>query len=112
MDVTEVMAQIIVTDLERSGAFYEALFGRPADAKPMPKLQEWHVDGAGAIQVYEEFGRAGRSGVTLHVADLDAAAAELDAAGIEHDPIAEADYVRIVILADPDGNRVVLAGKK
>lgn len=112
MDVTEVMAQIIVTDLERSTAFYEALFGRPPDANPMAQLHEWHFAAAGAVQVFQEPDRAGRSGATLHVADLDAAAVGLDAAGIDHDPIAEADYVRIVVLADPDGNRIVLAGEK
>jgi predicted enzyme related to lactoylglutathione lyase len=112
MDVIEVMAQIIVTDLDRSTAFYGALLGGPPDVNPMPKLHEWHLDRAGAIQVYEEPERAGRSGATLHVADLDAAAAHLDSAGIAHEPVAEADYVRIVVLADPDGNRIVLAGEK
>lgn len=112
MDVTEVMAQLIVADLDEATAFYSSLFGRPPDANPMAKLHEWHVDGAGGIQVYEEPERAGKSGATIAVGDLEAAVAALDAAGIDHDPIAEADYVRIVVLADLDGNRIVLAGEK
>ena len=112
MEITTVMAQLIVTDLDRSVAFYSTLFGRAPDANPMDKLFEWHFDGAGAIQVYEEPGRAGGSGATLHVGDLDAAVTELDSAGIAHEPLVEANYVRVVQLADPDQNRIVLTGDK
>lgn len=112
MKITTVMAQLIVTDLDRSVTFYSALFGRGPDVNPMEKLQEWHFENAGAIQVYEEPERAGCSGATISVEDLDAAVAELDHAGLEHGPLVEADYVRIVQLADPDRNRIVLTGKK
>lgn len=112
MDVTIVMAQLIVADLERSVAFYTTLFGRGPDANPMDKLQEWHFDHSGAVQVYEEPDRAGRSGATLNVSDLDAAVVALDHAGIEHGPLVEANYVRVVQLDDPDRNRIVLTGAK
>jgi predicted enzyme related to lactoylglutathione lyase len=112
MHVSTVMAQLIVSDLDRSVAFYTKLFGRVPDANPMEKLQEWHFDDAGAIQVYEEPGRAGGSGATLHVDDLDAVVVALDGAGIEHEPVADATFVRIVQLSDPDLNRIVLSGDK
>ena len=112
MNISTVMAQLIVSDLDRSVDFYTRLFGRAPDANPMDKLYEWHFAGAGAIQVYEEPDRAGRSGATLHVADLDAAVVDLDAAGIAHEPLVEANYVRVVQLADPDQNRIVLTGAK
>jgi catechol 2,3-dioxygenase-like lactoylglutathione lyase family enzyme len=110
VDISTVMAQMIVTDLDRSVEFYSRLFGRAPDASPMDGLREWHVEGAGAIQVYEEPDRAGRSGVTLHVGDLEGAVASLDAAGIAHEPIAEATFVRVVELVDPDDNRIVVTG--
>jgi len=54
MNVTTVMAQLIVSDLERSVAFYSALFGRGPDANPMDKLYEWHC---GDLQNYIFFPR-------------------------------------------------------
>jgi predicted enzyme related to lactoylglutathione lyase len=112
MNVTTVMSQLIVSDLDRSVDFYTRLFGRRPDANPMEKLQEWHFENSGAVQVYEEPERAGRSGTTIGVADLDAAVTSLDDAGIEHEPLVEANYVRVVQLADPDQNRIVLTGAK
>ena len=112
MNVTTVMAQLIVSDLDRSVDFYTELFGRTPDANPMDKLQEWYFADSGAIQVYEEPERAGRSGATLNVFDLDASVVDLDASGIVHEPIVEANYVRVVQLADPDQNRIVLTGAK
>lgn len=112
MNVTIVMSQLIVSDLDRSVDFYTQLFGRGPDANPMEKLQEWHFENAGAVQFYEEPERAGRSGATINVSDLDASVAALDDLGIEHEPLVEANYVRVVQLADPDQNRIVLTGAK
>ncbi|MCU1388301.1 MAG: glyoxalase [Ilumatobacteraceae bacterium] len=112
MNVSIVMAQLIVSDLDRSVDFYSRLFGRAPDASPMEGLREWYFDNAGAIQVYEESERAGVSGATINVGDLDAELAALDAAGIDHEPLVEANYVRVVQLADPDQNRIVLTGAK
>ena len=94
MDVEVVMAQLIVTDHARSVDFYTALFGRRPDSRPMDKLAEWYMSGAGAVQVFEEAERAGRSGVTLQVSDLDGEVAVLDRIGVAHEPITEATYVR------------------
>lgn len=112
MNVDVVMSQIIVADADRAVTFYTTLFGRGPDAKPMDKLHEWHFERAGAVQVYEEPERAGASGVTLHLVDLDAACAALDRAGIDHEPVVDATFVRVVQLEDPDRNRVVLTGAK
>lgn len=112
MNVSNVMAQLIVSDESRAVGFYSSLFGRAPDATPMNKLFEWHFEGSGAIQVYEEPERAGRSGATINVSDLDAEVRSLDAAGIDHEPLVEATHVRVVQLVDPDENRIVLTGSK
>jgi predicted enzyme related to lactoylglutathione lyase len=112
MTVTTVMAQLIVSNLQTSVEFYATLFGRGPDASPMEKLHEWHFEGAGAVQVYEEPERAGASGATLNVTDLDAQVVALDRAGIAHEPLVEANYVRVVQLVDPDQNRIVFTGAK
>ena len=111
MSVTAVMAELFVTDAERAVQFYTRLFRRPPDDTPMDKLFEWHFDGPG-VQVFEDPDRAGRSGATIVVTDLDAEVAVLNDAGISHGPLIEATYVRLVQLADPDQNRIVLSGAK
>jgi predicted enzyme related to lactoylglutathione lyase len=112
MQVSTVMAQLIVSDADRSVEFYSRLFARVPDSTPMDKLYEWHFGDSGSIQVYEEPLRAGSSGATIGVSDLDAEVTALDRAGIAHEPVVEADYLRIVQLGDPDHNRIVLTGTK
>jgi len=107
MRVIAVMAQLIVSDLATSVRFYGSVFGREPDARPMYGLAEWHFAGAGAIQVFEEAARAGKSGVTVGVDNVDQQIAALEAAGIDHDPPIAATYVRLTTLSDPDGNRIV-----
>lgn len=107
MDINTVMTQLIVSDLETSVDFYASLFGRQPDARPMDRLAEWHFPEAGAIQVYQEPERAGRSGVTINVGSIDAVAEQLDELGVAHEPPMQATYVRVLQLADPDQNRIV-----
>lgn len=109
MTVTHALASLVVTDLARAEDWYAALFGRAPDARPMAGLLEWHLD-SGGVQVFTEPDRAGRSGVTLAVDDLEFLAAALTAAGVEHGGPTRATSSRLLQLSDPDGNRVVLTG--
>ncbi len=79
MTITAALASMTVTDLDRAGAWYAALLGRGPDARPMDGLLEWHLPGGSGVQVWSEPDRAGRSGVTLAVDDLDAVARALTA---------------------------------
>jgi len=81
------------------------------DARPMAGLLEWHTGPDAGVQVWAEPERAGRSGATLATDDLDGVAAALTAAGVDHDGPVRATSSRILQLADPDGNRVVLTGR-
>jgi hypothetical protein len=45
VEITQVLAGIAVADLHRAAAWYEVLFGRPADAEPMDGLIEWRIAG-------------------------------------------------------------------
>ena len=110
MTVTTVLAQATVTDLDRAERWYATLFGRGPDSHPMDGLLEWRLVDAGGVQVWREPGRSGASTVVLGVADLDAVAATLAAAGIAHDGPVPGGGSRVLVLADPDGNRVVLVG--
>lgn len=53
---------------------------------------------------------AGRSSLVIAETDLDGVAARLTAAGTSHDGVGDVSSGRALILADPDGNRVVLTG--
>jgi predicted enzyme related to lactoylglutathione lyase len=111
MQIDHVLAVVPVADIGRADRFYETLFGRPADNRPMPSLVEWRVTGAGWVQVHEDAGRAGSGLLNLAVADLDAACEELVAAGIDAGEVLEANKgVRLLPLTDPDGNGVTLLG--
>ena len=125
MNVETVMAQLIVADLTRSADFYRTLFGGATPTSARWRSSTSGTSGTGgAVQVYEEPERAGQSGVTLAVADLDAEVAALDAAGIEHEPLVDATYVRVVQLTDPtrtgssssapspDGDRRLVTGRR
>ena len=105
-----LLAQCTVGDLDRAEGWYSRVFGRSADARPMPGLLEWHVGDGFGLQVWSEPERAGRSSVVLADTDLDETAQRLEAAGIDHDGPQPGGGARILQLADPDGNRVVLTG--
>jgi hypothetical protein len=69
MAIEHVLAVVPVSDLERADAWYEALFGRPADNQPMPSLVEGQVTGAGWVQVTVDTDRAGSGLLNLAVDD-------------------------------------------
>ncbi len=108
--IQRVLANCTVTNLDRAEEWYTRLFDREPDARPMPGLLEWHLGDTFGLQVWSESGRAGHSSVVLDETDLDAAAARLAAAGLEHAGPQAGGGARILQLTDPDGNRVVFTG--
>lgn len=110
MTFSSVLAQCTVSDLATAERWYAALWDRAPDARPMPGLLEWHLPGGSGLQVWSEADRAGRSSVVLATGDLDAAAARLHAAGAAPGEPQPGGGGRVLELADPDGNRVVLTG--
>jgi len=59
MKIDNAIASIAVKDLKAASAWYEKLFGRPADSTPMPEVAEWKFERGGWLQVYELAERAG-----------------------------------------------------
>jgi catechol 2,3-dioxygenase-like lactoylglutathione lyase family enzyme len=110
MAFQKVLAQATVTDLAAAEKWYSTLFGRGPDARPMDGLLEWNLGDAAGVQVFSEPERAGRSTVVLGESDLDDLAARLSDAGIDHPGPQPATAFRVLILQDPDGNRVVATG--
>jgi predicted enzyme related to lactoylglutathione lyase len=111
MPFTRVLAQATVSDLGDAERWYTALWERGPDARPMPGLLEWHVGDASGMQVWSEPDRAGRSTVVIGTDDLDAVADRLATAGVAHGGAEPGGGGRVLQLADPDGNRIVLTGR-
>jgi predicted enzyme related to lactoylglutathione lyase len=110
MAVIRILAQSTVSDLATAERWYTTLWERGPDAQPMPGLLEWHLGQSAGLQVWSEPGRAGRSTAVIGTDDLDALAARLTAAGVQHDGAQYGGGARILQLVDPDGNRVVITG--
>ena len=110
MAVTGVLANLAVEDLAEAERWYALLLGGPPDARPMDGLLEWRPVAGGGVQVWREPARAGGSACVLDVDDLDDVAARLAAADVAHEGPQPGGGARLLVLADPDGNRVVLTG--
>ena len=111
MAIQHVLAVVPVSDLERADAWYEALFGRPADNRPMPSLVEWQVTAGGWVQVWVDAERAGSGLLNLAVDDLATTREELAARGVDTAEIQPVNKgVELSASSDPDGNVITLVG--
>src|ERR1700759_5056151 len=106
MSIDNAIASLPVKNLATAAAWYEALLGRGADARPMAEVAEWKFSRGGWLQVYELPERAGNGSVTLSVSDLDGIAAHLDKLGIDTSQRTSSAKVKTVIIVDPDGNHI------
>lgn len=109
MTISNCLAGIAVEELAPALVWYERLFGRPADARPMSEVAEWKFPTGGWVQIVADADRAGASSITLVVDDI---AAELERLAIvDIRPVAKAfgDFFKTAKLRDPDGNQIVLS---
>lgn len=109
MDIYHVFAGLAVSDRDRAAAWYERLFGRPADVLPNDAEAMWQLTGSANLYLVADPARAGRGIVTLAVDDLSAGLAGIAARGIvgrEIEAIPGAG--RKCMFVDPDGNAVAL----
>ncbi|MCW2665221.1 MAG: glyoxalase [Frankiales bacterium] len=125
--------RLTVTDIERSRAFYDAVFAfdvayeMPEDADEATREQlaflfggVIYTFGAGQLlglrpaahpQDRFDADRVGLDHVSFSVrslADLQAAVATLDAAGVPHEPVKDIGGLSILEFRDPDGNALEL----
>lgn len=109
MEITNVLAEMVVRDLDAALTWYEKFFGRPADRRPMPGLAEWQLTAGGGVQVFESAENAGRSIATLGTSDVHAAIAELRSRGVEVADPEPGSGIQVTQVTDPDGNTLTLA---
>ena len=107
MNIDVLFAAVAVADLPPAVAWYGELFGRPPDIVPNGDEVMWQVTDAGWLYVVHDEERAGRSLVTLCVADLEQAMAEVAGRGVRTgaiEPVGTAGRKANVV--DPEGNTV------
>lgn len=109
MSIKNALASVAVNDVQSAASWYEKLFGRPADSRPMPEVAEWKFEGGGWLQVYQNPDRAGMGSVTLAVSDLDEQVGNLRKLGIAPGEPLKSPKVIVVMIKDPDGNSIAFA---
>ncbi|MDT5182993.1 MAG: hypothetical protein QOJ20_1879 [Mycobacterium sp.] len=103
----DIAAVVATRDYVTARSWYSRLIGRDPDLEPIDGVAEWQIAATAWLQLVEDPERAGRSAVRFGVGNLDAQIAELNDAGIATgEPLVIADLVKIVDIADPDGNEV------
>jgi predicted enzyme related to lactoylglutathione lyase len=105
-----VLPSLQVSDFEATVEWYQRLFARGPDRRPMDGCVEWQLTPTGGVQVFRNPEGATAATIIVGVDDLDAEADELRRRGIETDPYeVPSGQFRLAQLQDPSGNTVVLA---
>ena len=109
--MNDLFAGVFVSDYAAARAWYGRLFGAPPTFVAHATECVWDLVEHGSVYINEDPARAGHSAVTILVADLDAAVAEIQTRGIE--PARLETYsngVRKATYRDADGNEVGFGG--
>jgi predicted enzyme related to lactoylglutathione lyase len=110
MAFTDVLTVLMVADFGSAAPWYERLFGRPPDRRPMANCAEWQVTAGGSVQVYQDPGHAGGTTVVVGVDDVDAHVRECAERGLAF-TVADtpSGQFRLATVEDPAGNTVMLS---
>lgn len=109
MSTIKVLAVAPVVVFESALDWYERLFARAADARPMPGLADWHITDSAWVQVYHDPEHAGSTLLNLAVDDLDAELGDLAGRGITAGQVTTTSKAaRLAALTDPSGNTITL----
>lgn len=106
MELSGIYANLSCTNLRRSARWFETLFARDPDEKPLPGLVQWrHKNGCG-FQLFEDVDGAGDGTLQLVVRDVRSEHKRLK--GIGPGQVELGGDKMVLRLRDPDGNLVVL----
>lgn len=109
MSIKNALASVAVTDLESALKWYENLFGRPADSRPMAEVAEWKFERGGWLRIHQHRERGGLGSATLAVSSVDDEVARLEKLGIDTSRRTSGEKVKTLMITDPDGNPIAFA---
>lgn len=109
MPIRNALASVAVKDLAAAVRWYERLFQRAPDTRPMPGLAEWKFEEGGWLQVYLGPERAGGCSVTLVSGSLDEQITALKKMGVDPGRPMVSETTKAVMVKDPDGNSIAFA---
>lgn len=105
MSVIKVLGVVPVAEFDGAIAWYDRLFGRPADARPMAGLADWHINDGAWVSVFRDAERAGKTFLNFAVDDLGAHTTELAGRGIVLGEVTLTDKnAQLASVTDPAGN--------
>jgi len=96
-------------DLAAATEWYEKLFQRSPDSKPMPEVVEWKFPRGGWLQVYLLPERAGTGSCTFAVDDVDEVVRHLRKLGLDTGKVMTSEKTRVIMIKDPAGNSLAFA---
>ena len=111
MPYVNVLPSLHVSAFDETVAWYERLFGREPDRRPMEGDVEWQLTPTGGLQLFHSAEHPATTTVILGRDDLAAELAQLRGRGIDAEPF-EVTSFRLAELNDPAGNTVILSEAK
>jgi len=110
MTYTNVLPSLQVADWDATVAWYERLFDRPPDRRPMDGCVEWQLAPTGGLQVFKNPDGASPATLIIGLADVNAQVEALARRGIDAEAYdVPSGQFRLAQLEDPAGNTVVLS---
>lgn len=110
MSIVNVLTTLQVDDFDTAVRWYETLFGRAPDRRPMDGLAEWQLTPGGGVQVYLNAAAAGATTVVIGVESLDTHIADLGGRGIGAEVFdVPSGKFRLATLQDPAGNTLTFS---
>jgi predicted enzyme related to lactoylglutathione lyase len=110
MSIVNVLTTLQVNDFDTAVRWYETLFGRAPDRRPMDGLAEWQLTTGGGVQVYLNAAAAGATTVVIGVESLDTHIADLGSRDIGAEVFdVPSGKFRLAQVQDPAGNTLTFS---
>ena len=109
MSYVNVLPSLHVRDFDAVVEWYQRLFGREPDRRPMHSSAEWQLADSGGLQLFDNPEHPAQSTVILGVDDVAAILADIATRGIRAESYdVPSGPFRLAELHDPAGNLIVL----
>jgi hypothetical protein len=110
MSFVNVVPSLQVSEFETTVEWYERLFGRAPDRRPMDGCVEWQLASTGGLQIFRNPDQPATATFIIGLDDVNVFVTELDQRGMSAEPFdVPSGQFRLAQLQDPAGNTVILS---